>query len=144
MSEEIRETLINSLLYNERSPLDFRFTKLDGTVLDVISTTFENGEILTVTDTTGTVYEKDEFIYEKDLLPVKGIGYLPQGTIVEYDGKYYILYFGWHKNISNQEIYSWYLVETHSNTNYATVAKPHYECKTLYKNMIDKLNKVKF
>ena len=75
---------------------------------------------------------------------VKGLGYLPEGSIVEYNGKYYVLYFGWHKNISNQEIYSWYLVETHTNQNLARFVPKNPECKTLYKWMIDKLNKVIF
>lgn len=58
-------------------------------------------------------YEKDEYTYTTECLYVLGIGFLLPGDIVKLkinECFEYELNYGWHTNISNQTIYSWYLV----------------------------------
>ena len=70
-------------------------------------TTEEDGQ--TVTET----YTKDQYTYTTECLYVLGIGFLLPGDIVKLkinECNTYQLNYGWHTNISNQTIYSWYLV----------------------------------
>lgn len=93
-----------------------------------------NGEIESVV----TYYEENlsgpSLKFEKYLLEVPGVGFICPGTRVYLDNKQYVLCHGWHTNISNQTIFSWYL-------------HPLFEGstdKTLYRSDIDKLEKFTF
>lgn len=59
------------------------------------------------------IYPKDTYTYTTECLYVLGIGFLIPGDVVKLhltETKTYELNWGWHKNISGQTIYSWYLV----------------------------------
>ena len=59
-----------------------------------------------------TTYNRGEYTYTTECLYVLGIGFLLPGDIVKLhisDVDEYELCYGWHTNISNQTIYSWYL-----------------------------------
>ena len=73
-------------------------------------------------------------LYQKYILNIPGVGNVAPGTRVIWKGKDYCLRFGWHTNISNQELYTWYL-ESLEET-----CPP----KTLYKPMINEIDLVHF
>jgi hypothetical protein len=113
---------------------NLKFSKEDGTVLDVIEIEMNNGNIVSVLDSDNVRYNIDEITYEKYLLNVPGIGYIAAKSRVIYKEKDYVLLFGWHTNISNQTIYSWYLSSL-------TEDIPD---KTLYEEMINEIEIVHF
>ncbi len=113
---------------------NLKFSKEDGTVLDVIEIEMNNGNIVSVLDSDNVKYNIDEITYEKYLLNVPGIGYIAAKSRVIYKEKDYVLLFGWHTNISNQTIYSWYLSSL-------TEDIPD---KTLYEEMINEIEIVHF
>lgn len=93
-------------------------------------------------------YFVEDLIVEKNFLPVPGVGYLRPGTKVRLEGDptEYVLLFGWHTNISNQTIYSWYLrpikefIEDNSDNEYMSQPiKELSDDKTLYYEMINKI-----
>lgn len=82
------------------------------------------------------IYDQEirEFNYERYVLNVPGVGMVVPGTRVVWKEQDYVLLFGWHKNISNQEIFSWYLRSLEKDV-----------CdKTLYRSMIDEIELVHF
>lgn len=99
----------------------FSFYKIvDNTLITNISHILINsmGEITTIiiineNNEDDTVeYNQDEFYYLDESLFVLGIGNLLPGDIVKLkhtDFTKYELNYGWHTNISNQTLYSWYL-----------------------------------
>lgn len=104
----------------------FSFYDLDGNLIrgDSLDVTIDdNGQfdLLTVTYNTEDEiganstreYQRSEYTYTTECLYVLGIGFLIPGDIVKLkitDCQEYELNFGWHTNVSNQTIYSWYLV----------------------------------
>lgn len=87
------------------------FYKPNGELIDVATITVENGKFSAVTDKDGN--QITEFTHVPETLHVKGIGNLMDGDIVKLkhmDKCFFRLKYGWHKNISNQVICSWYLV----------------------------------
>lgn len=100
----------------------FSFYDLEGNLLQgSISVTFDdNGEFDVLTcEVDGTIYTylKDEYTYTTECLYVLGIGFLLPGDIVKLkvnEIDEYELNYGWHTNISNQTIYSWYLKPIHT------------------------------
>lgn len=99
----------------------------DGTIIDVASIVLEDNAITEVVTVDGDVYTRDLIEVCNKVLYVPGIGYLTPETRVIYKEQDYVLLYGWHTNISNQTILSWYLM-------------PLEECipyKTLYKDMIN-------
>ena len=115
--------------------VDLLVETLDGNVIDVFSATCnENHKVVSVVDYDGKIYLEDEIkVYNKAIL-IPGIGYLPPGTRVIYKDKDYCLCYGWHTNISNQTILSWYLEPLE-------VTEP---MKTLYKEMVNDIELVHF
>ena len=63
--------------------------------------------IIHLTDPTGNPI--DDAIYQRYTLNIPGIGYIIPGSRVVWKEKDYVLQFGWHTNVSNQTIYTWYL-----------------------------------
>lgn len=58
------------------------------------------------------IYIKGQYTYTTECLYVLGIGFLLPGDIVKLkinDCRQFELNYGWHINVSNQNIYSWYL-----------------------------------
>ena len=107
----------------------------DGIILDVVIAEYdENHMIVDVTDSNGIIYNRDDVNIYTKVLFIPGIGYLPPGTRVIYKGEDYCLCYGWHTNISNQTILSWYLEPLEVNA----------PMKTLYKEMINDIELVHF
>lgn len=100
----------------------------------------------------GDQYSVNKLVVEKNFLHVPGVGHLRPGSKVrlDRDPNEYTLLFGWHTNISNQTIYSWYLrpVKEFDNFNcddnnyMSSPEKALSEDRTLYFEMIDKIWKV--
>lgn len=98
----------------------FSFYDSNGNLLlgnSVSVTITDNGQfdVLTITQSDGSSisYNQDEYIYTTECLYVLGIGFLLPGDLVKLkvnECAVYELNYGWHTNISNQTIYSWYLV----------------------------------
>ena len=105
-------------------------------LLDVISINLDaGGEIASVTTQSGETYFKNDFFYTNLILEVPGLGRAMCGDLITLKVKTkisdFILGFGWHVNISNQKIYSWYLLPTDKKL----LNKPDSEftvAKTLY------------
>ena len=113
---------------------DIIFTTKDGDLLEVASINLQDGIITNVTTIYEDTYSRDALNIYTNILYVKGVGSLVPKTRVVYEKKDYILLYGWHTNISNQTIYSWFL-------------RPLEEAgpdKTLYKEMIDKIDIIHF
>jgi len=99
----------------------FSFYDLEGNLLTgSIAVTFdENGQFSTLTqikDDVATTYNKGEYTYTTECLYVLGIGFLLPGDVVKLhidSCKEYELNWGWHINVSGQNIYSWYLKPIH-------------------------------
>lgn len=93
-----------------------------------------NFQICAVIDITGKVYSIDELYYTNLVLNVPGLGTALCGDLITIKVKNkiseYELGFGWHINISNQQLYSWYLLpkDKHLNTPDEILTK----AKTLY------------
>lgn len=83
----------------------------------------DNGQfdILTqIIDDETFIYPKGTYTYTTECLYVLGIGFLIPGDIVKLkidSCKRYELNYGWHTNVSNQTIYSWYLKPITKNCN---------------------------
>lgn len=135
MDQVINKTLDSCI---ESQDKDILIKSKTGEVLDIIDISVDDGKIVSAFPKEGTS-DKDfipstEFDFFKEVLHVPGIGYITPGTRVIIKEKDYLLEFGWHVNISNQNIYSWYLVPLSEDT------LP----KTLYKEMIDEIEIVHF
>lgn len=94
----------------------------------------------------GNLVDVSEVIVHKNFLPVPGVGYLKPGTLVRYQDDMYVLDFGWHTNISNQRIYSWFLKPTKEkslrNPKLPIFSEWGSSFKTLYYEMIDEIDLV--
>jgi hypothetical protein len=97
----------------------FSFYDSDGNLIrgDISVTIDDNGQFdaLTAIDSeqVSHIYTKDNYTYTTECLYVLGIGFLLPGDLVKLkinERDVYELNYGWHTNISNQTIYSWYLV----------------------------------
>lgn len=113
------------------------YNKLTREQLDVHSVTFDElGTIDTITATANGItatMDSQYFVYTNLILDVPGLGtavcgdkiYLkhPRKKLEEYT-----LAFGWHTNVSNQKIYSWYLTPIIKDLDNHEIPK----AKTLY------------
>lgn len=84
-------------------------------ISDVSHINLDNeGRVASITTSSGSVLLKDDFVYTNLALDVPGLGYALCGDLITIKVKNkisdYTLGFGWHINISNQKIYSWYLL----------------------------------
>lgn len=92
---------------------DFNGDLIRGEIEAEITDNGQFGALTVEYDGETIIYPKDTYTYTTECLYVLGIGFLIPGDIVKLkltDWKEYELNFGWHTNISNQKIYSWYLV----------------------------------
>lgn len=107
-----------------------------------------DGNIVFINTTDGNKLSADDYIIVQELLNVPGVGKLKPGTrVVLEENPYieYVLEFGWHTNISNQTIYSWYLYpikqeEIISDKEY--MSKPEQRlsvARTVYESVVDQI-----
>ena len=107
-----------------------------------------DGNIVFINTTDGNKLSADDYIIVQELLNVPGVGKLKPGTRVVLEENPYIEYsleFGWHTNISNQTIYSWYLYpirqeEIISDKEY--MSKPVQRlsvARTVYESVVDQI-----
>lgn len=91
-------------------------------------------EIESVIDVNGKKYTKDSFIYTNLILEVPGLGSALCGDLITLKVKNkiseYTLGFGWHINVSNQKLYSWYLLPL--DNQFDTPDVEFKKAKTLY------------
>lgn len=102
---------------------------------------------LTCEDEEGVVthYTNVEYTYTQEALYVLGIGYLLPGDIVKLkrsDKVSFTVGFGWHINISNQNIYSWYL--TPNDSDLPNIYSPDGKVLTLYKDYLNTIEVVSY
>ncbi len=127
---------LNSPIYGEDP--GFIFTdKVSGirvpiTEIELDSSTFQ---ITQLSDVIGTEVDPNTVTYQKYALNVPGIGNILPDSRVVWKEQDFILKFGWHTNISNQELYTWYLLPLESED-----PTP----KTLYRWMINEIEIVHF
>ena len=132
----------------------FSFYKLNGEYIpNVISVDIgKDGKFgnITAVDSEGveTVYSYDEYNFTRESVFVLGVGYLIPGDIVKLhliDKRSYEVRYGWHTNVSNQTIHSWYLVpvnvdEVTKEVSYLTDSK----ILTLYKEYLETIELVEY
>lgn len=138
-----------SQIYSVQPMMKF-YSKEDPTVeISINSADFDtSGNVVMLYDVSGKSYYAEDLIIYQDFLDVPGIGYLRPGTKVKLDSDktLYLLQYGWHTNISNQTIYSWYLhpiVEfSDKDKDDEYMSSPERvlsQDRTLYRHMIDHL-----
>ena len=118
---------------------------IDGNYISVNIGSDGQFDVLTVDDGVVTHYDRNLYTYTRESLYVLGVGYLIPGDIVKLrhtDDVYFEVGYGWHKNISNQEIYSWYLkpLEYDNRNPYS----PDGEILTLYREYLDTIELVEY
>lgn len=117
-----------------------------------ILTTIYQGETI--------IYPAGTYTYVTECLYVVGIGLIIPGDLVKLkinDLKKYELNFGWHTNISGQNIYSWYLVPVEQKDYFYETRKGIYnsvdlvdmnieskQILTFYKEYLDTIEVVEF
>ena len=105
---------------------------------------------ITCTDSTGepVTYTSDEYDFTRETVFVLGVGYLVPGDIVRLhllDCRSYEVRYGWHTNVSNQNIHSWYLVPVDYDYVKKEVAyRTDSDILTLYKEYLDTIEVVEF
>ena len=108
----------------------FTFFDIDKNFIDNVkhATLNDSGEIDSImyTDSSGNdqTLNRNQFTYTNLILNIPGLGFAYCGDIVyleqfRKEPTQFELDFGWHENVSNQKIFSWYLKPTDkSNVNY--------------------------
>ena len=143
----------------------FSFYDLHGNLIkgDIEISFDDNGQFNTLTqeyDGETIIYLKDMYTYTTECLYVLGIGFLLPGDIVKLkinDLKQYELNYGWHTNVSNQTIYSWYLKPIefedyfyedrggiYNSIDLADMNINSNEILTFYKELLDTIEVVQF
>lgn len=113
----------------------------DGTQLDIseIRVT-EEGKISSVVTRSGDEYEKDSVNVIDKFLEVPGVGFLKPGTIIKFRGHDYVLNYGEHVNVSNQNLISWYLTSTSDKEEFDSLGRSMLTPRTLYLDMINEID----
>lgn len=130
----------------------FSFYDLNFNLLEVKNITINNyGQIgdITVTTPQGTeTLDNTQYTYTRESVYVLGVGYLIPGDIVKLhllDRCYYEVKYGWHTNVSNQVIHSWYLVPVDYDKITKEVAyRTDSNILTLYKKHLETIEVVEF
>lgn len=125
--------MLNSQIYGEYP--GFIFTDINGNRLPVekikLSTDYQ---IETLSNFYEESVDPDTAIFQKYVLSVPGLGEILPGSRVIWREGDYVLLFGWHTNISNQELFTWFLRSVDEDI----------PDKTLYRSMIDEIELVHF
>lgn len=130
------------------------YTKTGDYIPDVVSVEFDKyGQFGTIT-CDGPDYEEpimygpEEYDFTRETVFVLGVGYLIPGDIVRLhllDRRYYEVQYGWHTNVSNQTIHSWYLVPVnYDEVRKEVVYRTDSNILTLYKEYLDTIEVVDF
>ena len=130
------------------------YTKTGDYIPDVVSVEFDKyGQFGTIT-CNGPDYEEpitygpEEYDFTRETVFVLGVGYLIPGDIVRLhllDRRYYEVQYGWHTNVSNQTIHSWYLVPVnYDEVRKEVVYRTDSNILTLYKEYLDTIEVVDF
>lgn len=129
------------------------YTKSGDYIPDVVSVAInEYGQFGNITckgeDDIITEYTPDEYDFTRETVFVLGVGYLIPGDIVRLhllDKRYYEVHYGWHTNVSNQTIHSWYLVPVnYDEVRKEVVYRTDSNILTLYKEYLDTIEVVDF
>lgn len=126
------------------------YDKEDDTVLPVKTVTIKDGKFDNITFTRNyetITYTPEQYYYTNQSLFVLGIGVLLPGDIIKLfrqDCMKYELNFGWHTNISEQNIYSWYLKPINPQDININKYNPDGKNLTLYKEYLDTIEVVEF
>lgn len=132
---------------------DIRFTDDQGNYLPVTSINVtKNGNISSIvvesndSDLEGSrILQREDISINQNFLHVPGVGYLPPGVVVRYNDRDWVLLFGWHTNISNQTIYSWFLSPTSSEEEVCCLKESRSPVnKTVYQEMVDQIDFIRF
>lgn len=95
-----------------------------------------SGEVKSIVTSSGMVYLSNEFVFTNLVLSVPGLGDALCGDIITLKTKAkiqdFVLGFGWHINISNQKLYTWYLLPLVPDKNQKTPDCEFIKAKTLY------------
>ena len=93
-------------------------------------------------------YERGSYTYTRESVFVLGIGYLVPGDIVRLSLRDNICYevgYGWHTNVSNQTLHSWYLTPVDIDVATHEISyKTESYIRTLYKEYLDTIEVVEF
>lgn len=136
------EICVKGQIFKEGKP-DLKFFTLDGFEIEVSDVILsKSGKILSVTDTSGTEFFREEFFVCNEFLTVPGVGHLKPGSLVRIEGQTYELLYGPHINISNQNLISWYLRPREVCATPDPLGRVTSEDRTLYLEMIDKIDLV--
>lgn len=95
----------------------------------------ETSEIAVLIDDMGNIISPEDVIYQRYTLYVPGVGTILPGSRVIWKERDYVLQFGWHTNVSNQTLFTWYLEPLEGND---------LVPKTLYQWMIKEIELVHF
>lgn len=94
------------------------------------------------------VLHNSEYDFTRESVFVLGVGYLIPGDIVKLhllDKYSYEIRYGWHTNVSNQTIHSWYLVPVDYNMVTKEIAyRTDSNILTLYKEYLETIEVVEF
>lgn len=129
------------------------YTKSGDYIPDVVSVAInEYGQFGNITckgkDDITTEYTPEEYDFTRETVFVLGVGYLIPGDIVRLhllDKRYYEVHYGWHTNVSNQTIHSWYLVPVnYDEVRKEVVYRTESNILTLYKEYLDTIEVVDF
>lgn len=105
---------------------------------------------LTLTDSEGEIITLDrtEYDFTREAVFVLGVGYLIPGDLVKLhllDKRTYEIRYGWHTNVSNQTIHSWYLVPVDYNmVTKEVVYRTDSDILTLYKEYLETIELVEY
>ena len=133
----------------------FSFYDTNGNFLSNVATVeiLSDGQFgnITIKDTTAgdvIILTNTEYEYTRESVFVLGVGYLIPGDIVRLhllDKRFYEVRYGWHTNVSNQTIHSWYLVPINYNEVTKEVAYlTQSAILTLYKEYLDTIEVVEY
>lgn len=113
-----------------------------------------NGNIVYLYATNEEQYSSDDVDIYKNFLHVPGVGDIKPGTLLnlDNDNTTYVLLFGWHTNVSNQTIYSWFIrplteysvdEDNDNDNNYMShTCKVLSQDRTVYLDMINHIWKI--
>ena len=117
-----------------QSKQDIVFKTKSGDLIEASKVNMSNGIITSVENIVEDTFDRHDIEIFPNVLYVKDVGSLTPRTRVVYKDQDYVLLFGWHRNISNQHIYSWFLRSLEESV----------PDKTLYKEMIDEIDIIHF
>ena len=131
----------------------YSFYDLEGNYLSNVASVNINShgkfETITVTiDEEEVILFPNEYYYTRESVFVLGVGFLIPGDIVKLhllDKRFYEVRYGWHINVSNQNIHSWYLVPVDYDIITKEVAYlTDSKILTLYREYLDTIELVEY